>query len=163
MLKKYITNHSFGIMISALMSAIMLSINVFMMEGFTLNSLRTIGLMYVPIFLIALIISTYIVGPIVHPIIKRVTNKYTKTIVNILLMTLFMVTGMATLMSLSVVILTGPHEAGIISTWLHALARNYPIAFLVQFLAVGPFVRFVHETLLAPPAPQETAEAISTN
>lgn len=163
MLKKYIAKHSFGIMISALMSAIMLSINVFMMEGFTLYSFHTIGLMYVPVFLIALIISTYIVGPIVQPIMKRITNKDTKQVVRIILMTLLMVTVMATLMSLSVTILTGPHEAGIINTWLHALARNYPIAFAVQFLVVGPIVRFVHETLLTTHTSKEATEATSTS
>ncbi len=159
MFSKFITNHSFGIMIAALMSAIMLSYNVFLMEGFTLHSFRSIGLLYISIFVITFIISTYIVGPIVKPLMKRATNQNTKTPFRILLMTLFMVTGMATMMSLVVTLLISPHEAGFASTWLHSFLRSYPFAFLVQFLAVGPIVRFVHETLLAPPAAQETSEA----
>lgn len=147
-------------MIAALMSVIMLAYNMFILEGFTLNSLQSIGLLYVPIFVIAFIISTYIVGPIVKPLIKRITNENTKMPVRILLMTLFMVTGMATMMSLVVTLLMNPHEAGFISTWLHSFARSYPFALLVQFLAVGPIVRFAHSTLFAPPAVVEDSEAV---
>ena len=159
MLSKFIQKHSFGIMMSTLMSAIMLSINVFIMEGFTLNAFRTIGIMYIPILLIAFIMSTYIVVPAVKPIMKRIANssftKTTKTVLNSLLM----VTLMSLSMSFIVTLINGPHKEGHFDTWLSSWSRNYPIAFFVQLLAVGPFVRFTHRTLLAPPALQE---AIST-
>lgn len=154
MITKFLKKHSFGLMTSAAMSAIMMSVNVFANTGFTLDAFRTLGIYYLPIFAIAFIISTYIVMPIVIPIMKRLTNKNTKPFAKVLLMTLLMVSFMATLMSLTVTAINVPFNADFISTWLSQLARNYPIAFFVQLLIVGPAVRFTHASLFPKPETQ---------
>ncbi|MFS0654056.1 DUF2798 domain-containing protein [Bacillus sp. 179-C3.3 HS] len=103
-------------------------------------------LLYVIGFAVALIIELCVVGPLAQKVAVKIAPKG-KKIYFILTLSVCIVCGMVCLMSLCAFliqgILQGFPSASILSDYFSILGMNAMMAFPLQLLIMGPFVRFV--------------------
>lgn len=134
----------FSLMVSFLMCFFMGLYNVVLSSKvFNLNSIL-ITLKEIPFrYIIAIILSYFIVSPFVLKVVNKIYNK--NNLLKIVLIQIFTVILMAGCMSLlSLFTLDIPNN---ITNYLNILKRNYLFAFPLQILLVGPIVRYLFKKI----------------
>ncbi|WP_237563626.1 hypothetical protein [Halalkalibacter okhensis] len=113
---------------------------------FHVLSVSAILAQYLIGFIVAFIVESFIVGPLAQTIIKKLPYVKKKTIYQILTISLLMVTGMVLIMSLygyatASFVQSNATEPFIIS-YLSIVLKNFIVAFPIQLIVIGPFVRY---------------------
>ncbi len=113
-------------------------------------------------FAIALFVRTVVANPIVAGLAKALVPAMLSGFKRTLAMTAVNVATMATIMTFfGVLISNGPFEFTWLS-YLESLPTSYALAFFINLLAVGPFVKIIHARFVTPQLPHMREKAVST-
>jgi len=121
----------------------MVSFNVFLVNGFSFESLQLAWLTFAIMLPIAFVIEWFIVSKIAMNLIGNFVKETDVLPVVILKSALCFVTLMVLSMSFIANIIYGEHPDGFLIGWLTSIPKNFIVAFLIQVLLAGPIIGFI--------------------
>jgi len=121
----------------------MSSYNSFLKNGFDNSMVLGIIIPFIPVYLIALTIDWFFIGPLAKKAAHKFTNKNTAFIKKILLISLFMVLGMSFCMSFLATTLEYGVNSEFFSFFIKTELRNFIVALPLQIILVGPLARTI--------------------
>lgn len=132
------------------MAAIMLTYNAILIFGFHAKTGLVILSQFVPICFAAFLVGQLVVDHNAHRLHRAIVSPEDSELRHIMVLSFLMVTGMCATMTLYTSIINFGTGSGFWRHYFFALARNYPVALLSQFLIVGPVVRRLHKRIFCP-------------
>ncbi|QEN04333.1 DUF2798 domain-containing protein [Thiospirochaeta perfilievii] len=117
--------------------------NIILHSGFNSNLIVLLFKELWLVFIIALLLDLFIVGPFVKKIVSKVTNKYTKKIYVILGISCSMVVCMVLLMSIFGSIMSQGFTLSAIDVYPRTVFMNFIVALPLNLLIVSPGVRML--------------------
>ncbi|MDA7028216.1 DUF2798 domain-containing protein [Bacillus sp. CLL-7-23] len=137
----------FGVIMCFGMVLVMASYNLVINEQIGHMSVGNIILEIFIGFCIALILDLFLVGPVAKMITFKLPFGQSKKLFVVLSMSIFMVLGMVFFMSIfglvTFMMSNGLNGQGMIEMYLMIYLKNFIVAFPLQLLVMGPFVRFI--------------------
>lgn len=121
----------------------MSSYNSFLKNGFDNSMVLGIIIPFIPVYLIALTIDWFFIGPLAKKAAHKFTNKNTAFIKKILLISLFMVLGMSFCMSFLATTLEHGVNSEFLNIFIKTELRNFIVALPLQIILVGPLARTI--------------------
>ena len=152
----------FTIMMVLVMVYAMICYNIALASGGMKNFVFAAALGELPIMaVIAFVLDTFIAGPLAkRQAMKLFTAGEDKPIFIILAISIFSVLFMCPLMSfVATLLFNGGLTGNTVSTWLQAVAMNFPMAFFWQLFVAGPVVRKVFGMIFSERKPKVVTEA----
>jgi len=137
---------SFTGMTVIIMAAIMLSYNAVTVLGLTDEAVGMILTQYIPIAIAAFIINQMVVSHNVHRFHKILVRPDSSKFKDMMTFVTLMVIGMCLSLSLYTTLVFNGTE-NFWYNYLTAVARNFPVALIAEFLIAGPIVRTFHQYL----------------
>jgi hypothetical protein len=129
------------------MAIVMTSYNVVMHNGFSLDSVRNAWLVFPFTFVTAFVCEWFIVGKIAMKLAHKVLKEDDALVKRILVTALFFVTGMVTLMSFLGPVISNGFSSDLLQLWVKNIPVNFIMAYPLQVLIAGPFIRFIFRKL----------------
>lgn len=138
---------AFSAVMTLFMVAMMMSYNMFMRFGFSLDTVENILLHIVPIYVGAFLIEQLIVNHNVQKVHKLIVSPDGKAFKKIAVYSLLMVTCMVLLMTLFAALINNTGSETFWTDYLQSVAMNFPAALVAQFGIAGPLTRWIFAKL----------------
>ena len=125
------------------MALIMLSYNVILRNGLSMESIKIAWLGFPLTFVVAFLIEWFIVGKFGMALAFKILKEDDPVFKKILIIPLLIVSGMVTFMSLYGAVLTVGFSAELPREWLNNMGLNFIVAYPLQVLIARPVVSFI--------------------
>ena len=125
------------------MALIMLSYNVILRNGLSMESIKIAWLGFPLTFVVAFLIEWFIVGKFGMALAFKILKEDDPVFKKILIIPLLIVSGMVTFMSLYGALLTVGFSAELPREWLNNMGLNFIVAYPLQVLIARPVVSFI--------------------
>jgi len=121
----------------------MSSYNSILKNGFNSSIILGVLIPLIPVYLVALAIDWFFIGPLAKKAAHKFTNKDTAFIKKILLISLFMVVGMSFCMSFLATTLEYGVNSEFLNIFIKTELKNFIMALPLQIILVGPLARTI--------------------